>query len=81
MTRTHMTAPMIEVRGLQMHFPLKRAGLGRVGTGKGAAVRAVDGVDLVVERGESVGLVGESGCGKSTLGRCITGLLKPTAER
>jgi len=79
MTRTHMTAPMIEVRGLQMHFPLKRAALGRVGTGKAAAVRAVDGVDFVIERGESVGLVGESGCGKSTLGRCLTGLLKPTA--
>ncbi len=79
MTRTHMTAPMIEVRGLQMHFPLKRARLGRAGTGKAAAVRAVDGVDLLIERGESVGLVGESGCGKSTLGRCITGLLRPTA--
>ena len=41
-------------------------------------LRAVDGVDLTVARGEALGLVGESGCGKSTLGRCIVGLYEPT---
>ena len=42
-------------------------------------LRAVDGVDMVIARGETLGLVGESGCGKSTLGRCIVGLYQPTA--
>ena len=74
-----MTMPMIEVSGLQMHFPIKRSLLASMSGRKPAAVRAVDGIDLIIRRGESVGLVGESGCGKSTFGRCITGLLKPTA--
>ena len=42
-------------------------------------VRAVDGVDLTVQRGEALGLVGESGCGKSTLCRALVGLVRPTA--
>lgn len=74
-----MTTPVIEVRGLEMHFPLKRPMLGAMSGRKAEAIRAVDGIDLVIERGESVGLVGESGCGKTTLGRGITGLLRPTA--
>src|SRR5262249_33860577 len=44
-----------------------------------AVLRALDGVDLRLARGETLGLVGESGCGKSTLGRCILGLYEPTA--
>jgi oligopeptide transport system ATP-binding protein len=71
--------PMIEVRDLEMHFPLKRSVPTRLRGRKAEAIKAVDGVDFVIHRGESVGLVGESGCGKSTLGRCITGLLEPTA--
>src|SRR5437868_11489644 len=62
-----------------MHFPLRR-GFGAWARRRGAEVlRAVDGVDLDVGRGQMVGLVGESGCGKSTLGRCIVGLYEPTA--
>jgi oligopeptide transport system ATP-binding protein len=70
--------PLLEVRGLAMHFPLN-ASLARRVRGKHVDVlRAVDGVDLTVARGEALGLVGESGCGKSTLGRCIIGLYEPT---
>src|SRR3954453_13613688 len=59
------------------HFPIRRGILRRtVGH-----VRAVDGVDLAVEPGATVGLVGESGSGKSTLGRVLTRLLDPTAGR
>ncbi len=74
-----MAEPLLEVRDLSMHFPL-RGGLARRLRGQPSAVlRAVDGVDLQLARGEALGLVGESGCGKSTLGRCIVGLYTPTA--
>ena len=56
--------------------PRSRAALRRLPVD---VLRAVDGVDLRVARGETLGLVGESGCGKSTLGRCIVGLYEPTA--
>ena len=71
--------PLLEVRGLAMGFPL-RGDLGRrLRRQPRPFLRAVDGVDLEVRKGETVGLVGESGCGKSTLGRCIVGLYAPTA--
>ncbi|MEU0936565.1 MULTISPECIES: oligopeptide/dipeptide ABC transporter ATP-binding protein [unclassified Embleya] len=67
--------PLLDVRGLVKYFPVKGGGLVRR---KMLNVRAVDGIDLSVAPGESVGLVGESGCGKSTTGRLISRLLEPT---
>jgi oligopeptide transport system ATP-binding protein len=70
------TKPLLEVRGLQMHFPVTE---GIVINRKIGEVKAVDGIDFTVGRGETLGLVGESGCGKTTTGRCILRLEKPTA--
>ena len=72
---TPTIAPLLEVRGLKRHFPLK-SGLFQQ---QKQAVLAVDGVDLTINSGETLGLVGESGCGKSTLGRVIVRLDEPTA--
>ncbi|HEX3349747.1 MAG TPA: ABC transporter ATP-binding protein [Acetobacteraceae bacterium] len=71
------TAPMLSARGVTKHFRLPRDGV----FGKTRVLRAVDGVDLDVAKGETVGLVGESGCGKSTLARLVTRLHEPTAGR
>ncbi len=68
--------PLLEVRGLHMHFPISEGVLLRRQIGE---VKAIDGVDFSVQRGETLGLVGESGCGKTTTGRCILQLEKPTA--
>ncbi len=65
---------LVEVKGLKVHFPIKGGLLGQT-TGH---VKAVDGVDFFIKRGETLGLVGESGCGKSTTGRAILQLIKPT---
>ena len=70
------TTPLLEVRGLAMHFPISE---GIVVSRKIGDVKAVDGVDFTIGRGETLGLVGESGCGKTTTGRCILRLERPTA--
>jgi peptide/nickel transport system ATP-binding protein len=67
--------PLLSVRGLVKHFPLRRDGL----FGPRKIVHAVDGVDLDVEPGETVGIVGESGCGKSTFARLVVRIHDPTA--
>ena len=67
---------LLEVTALKMHFPLTQ---GIIFQRQIGAVRAVDGVDFFVEKGETLGLVGESGCGKSTTGRAILQLYKPTS--
>jgi len=67
---------LLDVQGLQMHFPISR---GIIFQRQVGAIKAVDGVDFALYRGETLGLVGESGCGKSTTGRAILQLHRPTA--
>ncbi|WP_407699567.1 ABC transporter ATP-binding protein [Streptomyces ferrugineus] len=69
--------PLLRVEGLVKHFPIKKGLLQR----QVGAVKAVDGIDFEVRRGETLGVVGESGCGKSTMGRLITRLLEPTGGK
>ena len=61
--------PLVEITDLKKHFPVPHR----------QVVRAVDGVSFTINRGETLGLVGESGCGKTTVGRCILRLIEPTS--
>ena len=71
--------PLLAMRDLQVHFALRGGSLSRLlGLGSGT-VKAVDGVDLELRRGEVLGVVGESGSGKSTLGRAVLGLVRATS--
>ncbi len=67
--------PILELAGVAKYFPLRNTGF----FSTPRKVHAVDGVDLTVLRGETVGLVGESGCGKSTIARLVTRIHEPTA--
>lgn len=69
-----MTHPLVQVENLKMHFPIKGGPLGKTVS----AVKAVDGVSFHINKGETLGLVGESGCGKSTTGRMLLRLLEPS---
>jgi oligopeptide transport system ATP-binding protein len=70
-----MAEPLLRVKNLVKHFPIK----GGLFSREVARVHAVDGVSFDINRGETLGLVGESGCGKSTTGRCILRLIEPTS--
>ena len=64
---THPDIPLLEVRGLKKHYPVP----GGWFSGPGRQVRAVDGISFKLERGRTLGIVGESGCGKSTAAKTI----------
>lgn len=69
------TETLLDVQGLRKTFLVKESGFGR------RPLHALNGVSFVVQRGETVGLVGESGCGKSTAARCLVRLLRPDGGR
>ena len=64
-----ISSTLVQIENLKKHFPASG----------GQSVRAVDGVSFNIERGETLGLVGESGCGKTTVGRCLLRLIEPTS--
>jgi oligopeptide transport system ATP-binding protein len=70
-----MPEPLLEVRNLKKHFPVKGTGF----WGTPAAVKAVDGISFTVNRGETLGLVGESGCGKTTTSKLVLAAERSTA--
>jgi oligopeptide/dipeptide ABC transporter ATP-binding protein len=76
-----MSAPdtLLEAKGLTKHFTLHGDIYSKLAGEKTQVLKAVDGVDFHIRRGETLGLVGESGCGKSTTARLITRLIEPTA--
>ncbi|MFB6094646.1 MAG: ABC transporter ATP-binding protein [Halanaeroarchaeum sp.] len=76
--RDDATDPLLEISGLKKHFDQAEGWIDRL-MGGTSPVRAVDGVDLALQEGETVAVVGESGCGKSTLAETVLNLTEPTA--
>jgi oligopeptide/dipeptide ABC transporter ATP-binding protein len=76
-----MNTPLLRAVSLARHFEQRVSLAERLLARRALPVRAVDGVDFSIARGETLGLVGESGCGKSTVGRMIVGLTAPSAGR
>jgi oligopeptide/dipeptide ABC transporter ATP-binding protein len=74
-----MTEPLMRLTGLQVHFPVRGGAADALLRRKRSVVRAVDGIDLEIARGEVLALVGESGSGKTTTGRVVVKLTRPTA--
>ena len=72
-----LNKPLLTVENLKTHFPVKKSFFKQ----KKQVVKAVDGLNFYVNRGETLGIVGESGCGKSTMGRSILRLIEPTEGR
>ena len=68
---------IVEVKNLKQYFPIKAGLMQRVV----GYVKAVDDISFKIERGKTMGLVGESGCGKTTVGKTILRLLKPTSGK
>jgi len=73
--RASSNGVLLEVRNLKMYFPVTKGLLRR----KVADLKAVDDISFTIQRGETLGLVGESGCGKTTVGRCLLRLYRPVA--
>lgn len=72
-----MKTPLLKVENLVKHFPVRKSYFGK----DTASVKAVNDVSFEIQKGETLGLVGESGCGKSTLGRCLLRLIEPTSGK